>query len=90
MATGAAQILQVSPNCDVNDDVFIVMFPKTCSLKKKQEDAVLALHYITCTLRALSEWTTLLARLYFLWVGIVFGVVQSTAKVQLQKKKKKK
>lgn len=82
MAIGAAHIPQVGPDCDDDGDVFIVTIPKVRSLKKKQEDAVLALDYITCTPRALSKWTIVLARLYFLWAGIVFGVVRSTAKVQ--------
>lgn len=55
MAIGAAHIPQVGPDCDGDGDISIVIFPKVCSLKKKQEDAVLALDYITCTPRALSK-----------------------------------
>lgn len=54
MPIGAAYI-QVGPDCDDNGDIFIVVFPKVCSLKKNHKDAILALDYITCIPRALSK-----------------------------------
>lgn len=55
MARGAVRVPQVGSDCDGNGDISVVTFSQVCASKKKEEDAVLAQDYVTCTPRALSK-----------------------------------